>query len=60
MNQSMTTQELELVKAVEDVVSYLWNDELDDYQASGRPENHIFRAVEILNQWSHRKRRGED
>jgi hypothetical protein len=58
MKQQNENEELDIVEAVEHVVSYLWNAELEDYRASGRAEGHIFPWLEILNQWSHRKRKG--
>lgn len=51
--------ENKILDAIEQVVNYLWNDELESYETSGRPGNHIFKSLEILNQWSHQQRRGE-
>jgi len=57
--EKTATEEQRFLEAVEQVVDTLWNEELEDYEATGRDEGHLFKCLEVLSDWSHRKRRGE-
>lgn len=41
----------QLKGAIEEVVEYMWHDELKNWAESGRPKNHIYHAVKVLAEY---------
>lgn len=39
------------LQALNEVLNYLWDNEERDFRAEGKPEQHIFRDLEILEEY---------
>jgi hypothetical protein len=37
-------------EALREVLDYLWDEELEDYEATGQPDNHVFVSLQQLHQ----------
>ena len=57
--ENQDPRERRVLESVERVVNQLWNRVLGNYEDLGRPAGHLFESLEVLDDWSRRKRRGE-
>jgi len=41
----------EFLQACKDVIDYMWEDEATDWEECGKPDNHIFKKLEIISEF---------
>jgi hypothetical protein len=47
----------EILDEIDTILEYLYSDELDDYEESDKPKNHVFASILKVEKWVNKERK---